>query len=67
MKLIDTLMRRLGYVRADQINNGIFGQITFTEGEQPYVNLELPTGQRVSGWVDNRIKVTMPTNPYLEL
>lgn len=51
-KLIDKALRRRGYTR-----NGpwITGSVEFKIHEQPFVDLTLPGGQRVYGWVDNRL------------
>ncbi|UXA19528.1 hypothetical protein [Mycobacterium sp. SMC-4] len=49
--LLDRLARILGYVPAGE---QITGTVEFKRDEQPFVNLELPGGQRVYGWVDNR-------------
>ncbi|ASR85684.1 hypothetical protein SEA_AMGINE_84 [Mycobacterium phage Amgine] len=51
-RLIDRALRRLGYVRADQM---ISGSIEWSLGEQPHVDLKIPNGQRVWGWVDSRL------------
>lgn len=62
-KLIDKLMHRLGYVRWDHT---IQGEIEFKIHEQPFVNLTLPGGNRVHGWVDNRLPaLTYGDNPLL--
>lgn len=53
-KYVDRIMHRLGYVRWDHV---LQGEIEFTLGDQPFVNLTLPFGgQRVYGWVDNRVR-----------
>lgn len=62
-KIADKLAHRLGYVRWDRT---IQGEIEWKRDEQPYVNLTIPGGQRVSGWVDNRLPVmTHADNPLL--
>lgn len=53
-KLLDRLAHRLGYVRWD---NTIQGSIEWKRDEQPYVDLKIPGGQRLSGWVDNRLSL----------
>lgn len=38
-------------------SRAIQGSIEFKVDEQPFINLTLPGGQRVSGWVDNRVQI----------
>lgn len=63
-KLIDKLARRLGYVRWDRT---IQGEVEFKLYEQPFVNLTIPGGNRVYGWVDNRLPLlTYGDNAFLD-
>jgi hypothetical protein len=60
-KHVDKALRRLGYARLDHI---ITGTVEFKLHEQPFVNLTLPGGQRVCGWVDSRLPfLTYGDNP----
>lgn len=62
-KYVDKLMHRLGYVRWDQT---IQGEIEWKRNEQPFVNLTIPGGQRVYGWLDSRLPLlTYGDNPAL--
>lgn len=67
-RALDRLARHLGYVRASEQNTGV---VEFKRNEQPFVNLELPGGQRVYGWVDSRTpglkEVFAPPNPSFTL
>lgn len=47
-KLLDRLMHWIGYVR---LNQTIQGRIDWKSGGSPFVNLTIPNGTRVSGWV----------------
>jgi hypothetical protein len=49
-ELIDKLAHRLGYVRWDRT---IQGEVEFKLHEKPFVNLTIPGGNRVYGWVDS--------------
>lgn len=60
-RIIDRVMHRLGWVRW---SNTIQGEIEFTRDEQPFVNLTLPGGNRVHGWVDNRIGLVTQRNSW---
>lgn len=51
-KLVDWVARRLGYTRADGV---ITGHVKISAHDHPFVNLTIPGGQRISGWVDNRL------------
>ncbi len=63
-RTIDNLLWRLGYMPKTA---AIKGEINFQINEQPFINLTLPSGQRVSGWVDNRLQMVAWTdNPLLE-
>lgn len=63
-KLLDKALWRLGYMRRTL---AISGDIEFTLGEQPFVNLTIPGGQRVYGWVNNQLTapIVNPPNPIL--
>lgn len=50
-KWLDKLMHKLGYVRWDKT---IQGEIKLQMHEQPFVDLKLPGGNSVCGWVDSR-------------
>ena len=62
-KLLDKVMHRLGYVRWDHT---IQGEVEFKRDEQPFENLAIPGGNRIYGWVDNRMPVvTYGDNPLI--
>ena len=51
------------YVRWDQT---IQGEVEFKRDEQPFVNLAIPGGNRIYGWVNNRMPVvTYGDNPLI--
>jgi hypothetical protein len=61
-RTLDRLLRRCGYARANQM---IAGVVEFKLHEQPFINLTLPGGQRVYGWVDSRLPLLTYGNPLI--
>ncbi|AYR01103.1 hypothetical protein SEA_LEMOND_38 [Mycobacterium phage LeMond] len=53
-KLVDRLAHRLGFVRWANV---VQGEIEWTMGEPVRVDLRLPGGQRVAGYVDSGLRL----------
>lgn len=53
-KLVDRLAHRLGFVRWCNV---VQGEIEWRMGEPVYVNLTVPGGQRVVGFVDSGLRL----------
>ena len=51
-RFVNRWLRRHGYVPISEV---ITGTVEWKRNEQPFVNLTVPGGQRLSGWVDSRI------------